>query len=70
MGGISVVPAVLTLIIYFVLASLPPPNRIVIDGAYLTISNITAEDQGVYSCSAQTSLDSTSEKTQVTVLGK
>ncbi|XP_029334663.1 neural cell adhesion molecule L1-like protein isoform X1 [Mus caroli] len=44
-------------------------GRIVIDGAYLTISNITAEDQGVYSCSAQTSLDSTSEKTQVTVLG-
>ncbi|XP_021046414.1 neural cell adhesion molecule L1-like protein isoform X2 [Mus pahari] len=44
-------------------------GRIVIDGANLTISNITAADQGIYSCSAQTSLDSTSEKTQVTVLG-
>nr|XP_021495048.1 neural cell adhesion molecule L1-like protein isoform X4 [Meriones unguiculatus] len=44
-------------------------GRIVIDGANLTISNISVEDQGIYSCSAQTALDSTSEKTQVTVLG-
>lgn len=44
-------------------------GRIVIDGANLTISNISGEDQGIYSCSAQTALDSTSEKTQVTVLG-
>ncbi|XP_052575144.1 neural cell adhesion molecule L1-like protein isoform X3 [Peromyscus californicus insignis] len=44
-------------------------GRIVIDGANLTISNISVEDQGIYSCSAQTALDSISEKTQVTVLG-
>ncbi|XP_051010962.1 neural cell adhesion molecule L1-like protein isoform X3 [Acomys russatus] len=44
-------------------------SRIVIDGANLTIYNISAEDQGIYSCSAQTTLDSTSEETQVTVLG-
>ncbi|MEJ1279753.1 hypothetical protein NN561_010688 [Cricetulus griseus] len=43
-------------------------GRIVIDGANLTISNISVEDQGIYSCSAQTALDSISEKTQVTVL--
>ncbi|XP_075839440.1 neural cell adhesion molecule L1-like protein isoform X3 [Microtus pennsylvanicus] len=44
-------------------------GRILIDGANLTISNISVEDQGIYSCSAQTSLDSVSEKTHVTVLG-
>lgn len=44
-------------------------GRIVIDGANLTISNISVEDQGIYSCSAQTALDRISEKTQVTVLG-
>uniref|UniRef100_A0A8C6QK33 Neural cell adhesion molecule L1-like protein n=1 Tax=Nannospalax galili TaxID=1026970 RepID=A0A8C6QK33_NANGA len=43
-------------------------SRIVIDGANLTISNITVEDQGIYSCSAQTLLDSVSESIQVTVL--
>ncbi|XP_008820919.1 neural cell adhesion molecule L1-like protein isoform X1 [Nannospalax galili] len=43
-------------------------GRIVIDGANLTISNITVEDQGIYSCSAQTLLDSVSESIQVTVL--
>ncbi|XP_013208447.1 neural cell adhesion molecule L1-like protein isoform X3 [Microtus ochrogaster] len=44
-------------------------GRILIDGANLTISNISVEDQGIYSCSAQTALDSVSEKTHVTVLG-
>lgn len=44
-------------------------GRILIDGANLTISNISIEDQGIYSCSAQTALDSISEKTRVTVLG-
>lgn len=44
-------------------------GRILIDGANLTISNISVEDQGIYSCSAQTALDSISEKTHVTVLG-
>ncbi|KAM7335283.1 hypothetical protein ACRRTK_005760 [Alexandromys fortis] len=44
-------------------------GRILIDGANLTISNISVEDQGTYSCSAQTALDSISEKTHVTVLG-
>ncbi|KAB1264443.1 Neural cell adhesion molecule L1-like protein [Camelus dromedarius] len=43
-------------------------GRIIIDGANLTISNVTLEDQGVYSCSAHTALDSTAEMTQVTVL--
>nr|XP_004651559.2 neural cell adhesion molecule L1-like protein [Jaculus jaculus]XP_044989785.1 neural cell adhesion molecule L1-like protein [Jaculus jaculus]XP_044989786.1 neural cell adhesion molecule L1-like protein [Jaculus jaculus]XP_044989787.1 neural cell adhesion molecule L1-like protein [Jaculus jaculus]XP_044989788.1 neural cell adhesion molecule L1-like protein [Jaculus jaculus]XP_044989789.1 neural cell adhesion molecule L1-like protein [Jaculus jaculus]XP_044989790.1 neural cell adhesion molec len=43
-------------------------GRIVIDGANLTISNVTVEDQGIYSCLAQTALDSISEITQVTVL--
>ncbi|KAJ8788176.1 hypothetical protein J1605_005475 [Eschrichtius robustus] len=41
---------------------------IIIDGANLTISNVTVEDQGVYSCSAHTALDSTAAMTQVTVL--
>lgn len=53
-----------------VLFAVPHPNRILIDGANLTISNISVEDQGIYSCSAQTALDSISEKTHVTVLGK
>ncbi|CAO2606047.1 Neural cell adhesion molecule L1-like protein [Lemmus lemmus] len=44
-------------------------GRILIDGANLTISNISVEDQGIYSCSAQTALDNISEKTHVTVLG-
>ncbi|KAK7809518.1 hypothetical protein U0070_023996 [Myodes glareolus] len=44
-------------------------GRILIDGANLTIANISVEDQGIYSCSAQTALDSISEKTRVTVLG-
>nr|XP_048294440.1 neural cell adhesion molecule L1-like protein isoform X3 [Myodes glareolus] len=44
-------------------------GRILIDGANLTIVNISVEDQGIYSCSAQTALDSISEKTRVTVLG-
>ncbi|KAM6177271.1 neural cell adhesion molecule L1-like protein [Erethizon dorsatum] len=43
-------------------------GRIVIDGANLTISNVTLEDQGIYSCLAQTALDSIAEVTQVTVL--
>ncbi|MBZ3878997.1 Neural cell adhesion molecule L1-like protein [Sciurus carolinensis] len=43
-------------------------GRIIIDGANLTISNVTLEDQGNYSCSAQTALDSVTEMTQVTVL--
>uniref|UniRef100_A0A8D2E1P9 Neural cell adhesion molecule L1-like protein n=1 Tax=Sciurus vulgaris TaxID=55149 RepID=A0A8D2E1P9_SCIVU len=43
-------------------------GRIIIDGANLTISNVTLEDQGIYSCSAQTALDSVAEMTQVTVL--
>ncbi|XP_069875079.1 neural cell adhesion molecule L1-like protein isoform X1 [Dipodomys merriami] len=43
-------------------------GRIVIDGANLTISNVTLDDQGLYSCTAQTALDSAIEVTQVTVL--
>ncbi|XP_057363255.1 neural cell adhesion molecule L1-like protein isoform X5 [Manis pentadactyla] len=43
-------------------------SRIITDGANLTISNITLEDQGIYSCSAQTALDSVMDTTQVTVL--
>ncbi|KAM4882718.1 neural cell adhesion molecule L1-like protein isoform 2-T6 [Thomomys bottae] len=43
-------------------------GRIVIEGANMTISNVTLEDQGLYSCSAQTALDSVTEVTQVTVL--
>uniref|UniRef100_A0A8P0TKX0 Neural cell adhesion molecule L1-like protein n=1 Tax=Canis lupus familiaris TaxID=9615 RepID=A0A8P0TKX0_CANLF len=43
-------------------------GRIIIDGANLTISNVTSEDQGIYSCSAQTALDSVTDVTQVTVL--
>ncbi|KAM9592702.1 neural cell adhesion molecule L1-like protein isoform 2-T2 [Trichechus inunguis] len=43
-------------------------GRIIIDGANLTISNVTLEDQGVYVCLAQTALDSTADITQVTVL--
>ena len=45
-------------------------GRIIIDGANLTISNVTSEDQGIYSCLAQTALDSVTDVTQVTVLGK
>ncbi|XP_053456209.1 neural cell adhesion molecule L1-like protein isoform X1 [Nycticebus coucang] len=43
-------------------------GRIIIDGANLTISNVTLEDQGVYSCVAQTALDSIATVTQLTVL--
>uniref|UniRef100_A0A8I3RT51 Neural cell adhesion molecule L1-like protein n=1 Tax=Canis lupus familiaris TaxID=9615 RepID=A0A8I3RT51_CANLF len=43
-------------------------GRIIIDGANLTISNVTSEDQGIYSCLAQTALDSVTDVTQVTVL--
>uniref|UniRef100_A0A8C5Z103 Neural cell adhesion molecule L1-like protein n=2 Tax=Marmota marmota marmota TaxID=9994 RepID=A0A8C5Z103_MARMA len=43
-------------------------GRIIIDGANLTISNVTLEDQGIYSCWAQTALDSVTQMTQVTVL--
>uniref|UniRef100_A0A8D1LM02 Neural cell adhesion molecule L1-like protein n=1 Tax=Sus scrofa TaxID=9823 RepID=A0A8D1LM02_PIG len=43
-------------------------GRIIIDGANLTIANVTLEDQGIYSCLAHTSLDSTADMTQVTVL--
>ena len=46
------------------------PGRIIIDGANLTISNVTMEDEGIYSCSAYTALDSVADMTQVTVLGK
>lgn len=46
------------------------PGRIIIDGANLTISNVTMEDEGIYSCSAHTALDSIADMTQVTVLGK
>lgn len=41
-----------------------------IDGAHLTISNLTLEDQGVYTCSAHTALDSAADETRVTVLGE
>uniref|UniRef100_A0A8C2S4H1 Neural cell adhesion molecule L1-like protein n=1 Tax=Capra hircus TaxID=9925 RepID=A0A8C2S4H1_CAPHI len=44
------------------------PGRIIIDGANLTISNVTMEDEGIYSCSAHTALDSIADMTQVTVL--
>ncbi|XP_063458783.1 neural cell adhesion molecule L1-like protein isoform X4 [Pan paniscus] len=43
-------------------------GRIIIDGANLTISNVTLEDQGIYCCSAHTALDSAADITQVTVL--
>uniref|UniRef100_A0A2K5CXR7 Neural cell adhesion molecule L1 n=1 Tax=Aotus nancymaae TaxID=37293 RepID=A0A2K5CXR7_AOTNA len=43
-------------------------GRIIIDGANLTISNISLEDQGIYCCSAHTDLDSAADITQVTVL--
>ncbi|KAM8758304.1 neural cell adhesion molecule L1-like protein isoform 2-T2 [Rhynchonycteris naso] len=43
-------------------------GRVTIDGARLTISNVTPEDQGVYSCSVRTALDSVTDRTHVTVL--
>ncbi|XP_075406843.1 neural cell adhesion molecule L1-like protein [Tenrec ecaudatus] len=43
-------------------------GRIMIDGANLTIHNVTLEDQGAYACLAHTSLDSTADIAQVTVL--
>ncbi|XP_011382147.1 neural cell adhesion molecule L1-like protein [Pteropus vampyrus] len=41
---------------------------VTVDGANLTVSNVTVEDEGVYACSAQTALDSVTEETRVTVL--
>lgn len=43
-------------------------GRVTIDGAHLTVSNVTLEDQGVYSCSAHTALDSVTAATHVIVL--
>ncbi|XP_036905424.1 neural cell adhesion molecule L1-like protein isoform X1 [Sturnira hondurensis] len=43
-------------------------GRVVLDGALLTLSNVTLEDQGVYSCEARTALDSVAHRTHVTVL--
>ncbi|XP_030741462.2 neural cell adhesion molecule L1-like protein [Echinops telfairi] len=43
-------------------------GRIIIDGANLTINNVSLEDQGAYACLAQTSLDSTADIAHVTVL--
>lgn len=51
----------------WVLCPLVP--RVLIDGANLTITNVTLEDEGTYSCWAHTTLDSASDATQVTVLG-
>ncbi|XP_012587553.1 PREDICTED: neural cell adhesion molecule L1-like protein [Condylura cristata] len=48
----------------------PRPRWILIDGATLTLSNITLQDQGAYSCSAHTALDSAVDVTQVTVTGR
>ncbi|XP_032988023.1 neural cell adhesion molecule L1-like protein isoform X5 [Rhinolophus ferrumequinum] len=43
-------------------------GRVTIDGASLTISAVTLEDQGIYTCSAQTELDNVTAVTQVTIL--
>ncbi|XP_045712821.1 neural cell adhesion molecule L1-like protein isoform X1 [Phyllostomus hastatus] len=43
-------------------------GRVVLDGARLTLSNVTPEDQGVYACTARTTLDSVADRTHVTVL--
>ncbi|KAG8516838.1 Neural cell adhesion molecule L1-like protein, partial [Galemys pyrenaicus] len=43
-------------------------SRILIDGATLTVSNVTLQDQGAYSCSALTALDSAVDVTEVTVM--
>lgn len=43
-------------------------GRVLIAGANLTITNVTLEDQGTYSCWAYTALDSASDATRVTVL--
>lgn len=43
--------------------------RVLIDGANLTITHVTLEDEGTYSCWAHTALDSASDATRVTVLG-
>ncbi|XP_049632770.1 neural cell adhesion molecule L1-like protein isoform X2 [Suncus etruscus] len=43
-------------------------GRVLIDGANLTITNVTLEDEGTYSCWAHTALDSASDATRVTVL--
>ncbi|XP_044512756.1 neural cell adhesion molecule L1-like protein [Gracilinanus agilis] len=42
--------------------------RIIIDGDKLTISNVTLEDEGLYSCLANTALDRAMAITQVTIL--
>lgn len=44
------------------------PCRVIIDGASVTISAVTPEDQGIYACSAQTELDNVTAVTQVTIL--
>lgn len=46
------------------------PCRVTIDGASLTISAVTLDDQGIYACSAQTELDNVTAVTQVTILGE
>ncbi|XP_068940181.1 neural cell adhesion molecule L1-like protein isoform X4 [Petaurus breviceps papuanus] len=43
-------------------------SRIIIEGDKLTISNVTLEDEGLYSCLANTTLDRAMAATQVTVL--
>ncbi|XP_020834928.1 neural cell adhesion molecule L1-like protein isoform X1 [Phascolarctos cinereus] len=43
-------------------------SRIIIDGDKLTISNVTLEDEGLYSCLANTALDRAMATTQVTIL--
>ncbi|XP_037377827.1 neural cell adhesion molecule L1-like protein [Talpa occidentalis] len=43
-------------------------GRILIEGATLTVSNVTLQDQGAYSCSAHTALDSAVDVTRVTVM--
>ncbi|KAM7064305.1 neural cell adhesion molecule L1-like protein isoform 3-T3 [Molossus nigricans] len=43
-------------------------GRVTVDGARLTISNVTLQDQGVYTCSAHTVLDSAVDRTHLTVL--
>ncbi|XP_078517779.1 neural cell adhesion molecule L1-like protein isoform X3 [Lissotriton helveticus] len=44
------------------------PSRILVDADTLTIPGVALEDQGVYSCVASTSLDSTMAETRLVVL--